>query len=202
REFMPPLDEGSILDMPVTVPRVSIAQAADDIRVRDAVMRGFPEVDQVVGKVGRADTPTDPSGIDMVETVVTLRPRERWPKRKVQFNDALAEARQAVAALQQNGHLPGDLKPDDADALANAATMDGLAALDRVLRTLAHDRQRQFEPVLAQKLAMATATELLDVFRRKGALRRAATDAELTLWWRGWRTRTAGCSSRCHGGKN
>ncbi|MBP7747439.1 MAG: efflux RND transporter permease subunit [Phycisphaerae bacterium] len=179
REFMPPLDEGSILDMPVTVPRVSIAQAADDIRVRDAVMRGFPEVDQVVGKVGRADTPTDPSGIDMVETVVTLRPRERWPKRKVQFNDALAEARQAVAALQQNGHLPGDLKPDDADALANAATMDGLAALDRVLRTLAHDRQRQFEPVLAQKLAMATATELLDVFRRKGALRRAATDAEL-----------------------
>jgi len=74
-EFMPPLDEGSILDMPVTVPRVSIAQAADDLRVRDRVMSHFPEVDQVVGKAGRADTPTDPSGIDMVETIVTLRPK-------------------------------------------------------------------------------------------------------------------------------
>jgi len=75
REFMPPLDEGSILDMPVTVPRVSMAQAGDDIRVRDRVMRGFPEVDQVVGKAGRADTPTDPSGIDMVETIVDAAPQ-------------------------------------------------------------------------------------------------------------------------------
>lgn len=179
-EFMPPLDEGSILDMPVTVPRVSIAQAADDIRVRDAVMRGFPEVDQVVGKVGRADTPTDPSGIDMVETIVTLRPKEWWPKRKVQFTDTLAEARQAVAALQQAGHLPGDLKPDDADALANATAMDGLAAVDRALRTLAHHRQREFEPVLAQKLVTATVNDLLDVFRRKGVLHREVTAAELS----------------------
>ncbi len=105
REFMPPLDEGSIMDMPVTVPRVSIAEAGDDIRVRDEIMRGFPEVDQVVGKVGRADTPTDPSGIDMVETVVTLRPKEWWPRRKIEYGDAQAEARRLYERMLQDGLL-------------------------------------------------------------------------------------------------
>ncbi len=61
REFMPPLDEGTILDMPVTAPRISVTQAVDDLKVRDALLRGFPEVESVVGKAGRADTPTDPS---------------------------------------------------------------------------------------------------------------------------------------------
>ena len=58
--FMPALDEGSALDMPVTVPRVSVTQAIDDLKARDAPLRGFPEVESVVGKSGRADTPTDP----------------------------------------------------------------------------------------------------------------------------------------------
>ena len=77
REFMPDLDEGSIMDMPTTVPRASIAEAARDLRVRDAVLRGFPEVWQVVGKAGRAETPTDPSPLDMIETVINLRDRDR-----------------------------------------------------------------------------------------------------------------------------
>jgi Cu/Ag efflux pump CusA len=103
REFMPPLDEGSILEMPVTVPRVSITQAGDDIRVRDMVMRGFPEVDQVVGKAGRAATPTDPSGLDMIETIVTLRPKEWWPKRKVRFEDAMEETENVYDFLVDRG---------------------------------------------------------------------------------------------------
>ena len=88
REFMPDLDEQSIMDMPTTVPRASITQSGDDLRVRDAVLRGFPEVWQVVGKVGRAETPTDPSPLDMVETVVNLRDHEVWPKRRLLFTDA------------------------------------------------------------------------------------------------------------------
>ena len=60
-DYMPPLDEGSILDMPVTAPRASVAEAADDIKARDALLRRFPEVEMVVGKAGRADTPTDPA---------------------------------------------------------------------------------------------------------------------------------------------
>ena len=179
REFMPPLDEGSILDMPVTVPRVSIAEASDDIRVRDAVMRGFPEVDQIVGKAGRADTPTDPSGIDMVETIVTLRPKDWWPKRKVQYNDALAEARGLVTELQDHGFLPAGLKPDDAHTLANSATMDALAAFDRTMRDFVRARQVEYEAPLARKLVLATVHDLLEVFRRKGELRMDPAAAQM-----------------------
>ena len=98
-EFMPALDEGSILDMPMTVPGVSVTQAADDLRARDAILRTFPEVRLVVGKAGRAETATDPSGLDMIETVINLRDREIWPKRKLKIEDARAQAGVALAAL-------------------------------------------------------------------------------------------------------
>ena len=81
REFMPPLDEGSILDMPITTPRASVTEVADDLKARDAIIRSVPEVELNVGKGGRADTPTDPSPLDMVESVINLRPREHWIKR-------------------------------------------------------------------------------------------------------------------------
>src|SRR5439155_3657721 len=74
--FMPALDEGTTLDMPITVPRASVTQSADDLKARDALLRGFPEVESVIGKAGRADTPTDPAPLDMVETFVNFRPRE------------------------------------------------------------------------------------------------------------------------------
>ena len=90
-EFMPALDEGSILEMPMTVPRVSVTQAADDLRARDAILRTFPEVWQVVGKAGRAETATDPSGLDMIETIINLRD-DLWPKRKLKIEDATAQA--------------------------------------------------------------------------------------------------------------
>ena len=77
--FMPALDEGTTLDMPITVPRASVTQAADDLKARDALLRGFPEVESVIGKAGRADTPTDPAPLDMVETFVNFRPKELWP---------------------------------------------------------------------------------------------------------------------------
>src|SRR5438094_9376534 len=93
------------MDMPTTVPRASIAEAADDLRVRDAVLRGFPEVWQVVGKAGRAETPTDPSPLDMIETVINLRDREVWPKRKLKFADALAQTKAALDALVSRGFL-------------------------------------------------------------------------------------------------
>ncbi len=77
-EFMPPLQEGSILFMPTTVPGVSIAQAREIMRYQDSVLVTFPEVETVLGKVGRAETATDPAPLDMVETTITLRPRESW----------------------------------------------------------------------------------------------------------------------------
>jgi len=171
REFMPPLDEGSILEMPVTVPRVSVTQASEDIRVRDMVMRGFPEVDQVVGKAGRAATPTDPSGLDMIETIVTLRPKEWWPKRKMRFEDALAEAETLVASQESNGFLKSDMKSGDRAALANGATMSAMVSFDRALREIAHRRQLEHEPVVARRLVIESIHELLDFFRHKRALK-------------------------------
>lgn len=179
REFMPPLDEGSILDMPVTVPRVSIAQASDDIKVRDRIMSNFPEVDLVVGKTGRADTPTDPSGIDMVETIVTLRPKEWWPKRMLKYEDAQQEARAQITALQTAGFLRGDLKPTQIETLINSATMEAMVLFDRDMRDLAKHRQVEYAPVLAQKLVRETLDDLFAIFRDKKILEHEPTAAQL-----------------------
>ena len=77
-EFMPPLDEGSLLFMPTTVPGVSIAQARAIMRHQDSVLASFPEVATVLGKAGRANTATDPAPLDMYETTVVLKPQELW----------------------------------------------------------------------------------------------------------------------------
>jgi Cu(I)/Ag(I) efflux system membrane protein CusA/SilA len=75
---MPPLDEGSLLFMPTTVPGVSIAQAREIMRYQDSVLASFPEVASVFGKVGRANTATDPAPLDMYETTIVLKPHGRW----------------------------------------------------------------------------------------------------------------------------
>jgi len=77
-EFMPPLDEGTILFMPTTLPGVSIARAREILRIQDAILKSFPEVEHVWGKAGRANTATDPAGLDMFETTITLKSRDQW----------------------------------------------------------------------------------------------------------------------------
>lgn len=77
-EFMPPLDEGDLVYMPTTFSNISIEEARTQLRKQDAIFRSFPEVVSVLGKVGRAETPTDPAPLSMVETVVHLKPKEEW----------------------------------------------------------------------------------------------------------------------------
>jgi Cu(I)/Ag(I) efflux system membrane protein CusA/SilA len=77
-EFMPPLNEGAILYMPTAPPGMSITEASDVLQRMDADLKTFPEVESVFGKMGRAETPTDPAPIGMVETIVVLRPRSAW----------------------------------------------------------------------------------------------------------------------------
>ncbi|MBM3819346.1 MAG: efflux RND transporter permease subunit [Acidimicrobiia bacterium] len=77
-EFMPPLYEGSVLYMPTSPPGLSITEATRILQVQDRVLRGFPEVERVFGTVGRGTTPTDNSPMGMVNTTVTLKPREAW----------------------------------------------------------------------------------------------------------------------------
>ena len=78
KEFMPPLNEGTILFMPTAVPGMSIAEATRILQVQDRLLKGIPEVATVFGKTGQADTATDPAPLSMFETVVSLKPRERW----------------------------------------------------------------------------------------------------------------------------
>jgi Cu(I)/Ag(I) efflux system membrane protein CusA/SilA len=79
KEFMPPLNEGTILYMPAAVPGISIEEAARVLQIQDRILKKFPEVESVFGKAGQADTSTDPAPLSMFETVVQLKPPEQWP---------------------------------------------------------------------------------------------------------------------------
>jgi Cu(I)/Ag(I) efflux system membrane protein CusA/SilA len=78
-EFMPPLWEGDLLYMPTTLPGVSITKAREIIQQTDRIIKSFPEVDNVFGKIGRAETATDPAPLSMVETTIVLKPEDQWP---------------------------------------------------------------------------------------------------------------------------
>ena len=77
-EFMPPLDEGSLLYMPTTMPGIAISEAQRLLQVSDRAIRQFPEVERVLGKTGRAETSTDPAPLSMLETLITLKPKSEW----------------------------------------------------------------------------------------------------------------------------
>ena len=81
-EFMPPLNEGDLLYMPTTDPGISITKARELLQQTDRIIRTFPEVERVFGKIGRAETATDPAPLSMIETTVTLKHEDDWPERK------------------------------------------------------------------------------------------------------------------------
>lgn len=80
-EFMPSLWEGDILYMPTTLPGISITKAKELLQQTDKIIRQFPEVENVFGKIGRAETSTDPAGLDMTETIIQLKPKDEWRSR-------------------------------------------------------------------------------------------------------------------------
>jgi Cu(I)/Ag(I) efflux system membrane protein CusA/SilA len=94
-EFMPPLYEGSLFYMPVTMPGASVTEAAKLLQMQDALLMKIPEVAQVFGKAGRAETATDPAPLEMFETIINLKPESQWragmttEKIKDEMNDAL-----------------------------------------------------------------------------------------------------------------
>ncbi len=96
-EFMPSLDEGTLLVMPTTFPGISIEEARRALQRQNRTIRSFAEVASVHGKAGRAETATDPAQLDMIETVITLRPHEAWPTRHTH--------------RWYSGYAPGWMKP-------------------------------------------------------------------------------------------
>lgn len=181
-EFMPALNEGTVMDMPVTVPRASVTEATDDIKARDALLRGIPEIESVIGKAGRADTPTDPAPLDMIETFVNFRPKELWPKRAMKFEDATQQTRLVLQALEENGYVQAAPNADDRDALVNDAAMTALGQFDETMRSLTLQRYREFQRELEPILTHFVVVESLRRFRAGRKLQRptgAWEDAEI-----------------------
>jgi Cu(I)/Ag(I) efflux system membrane protein CusA/SilA len=113
-EFMPPLYEGDLLYMPTTFPGISPTKAREILQVTDRLIKSFPEVAEVFGKAGRAETATDPAPMDMIETTIRLKPELEWP---------------AVNIKDENGKVVAHRKrtPDElTDALNNVVQIPGL----------------------------------------------------------------------------
>ncbi|HET6883945.1 MAG TPA: efflux RND transporter permease subunit, partial [Pirellulales bacterium] len=178
--FMPALDEGTTLDMPITVPRASVTQSADDLKARDALLRGFPEVESVIGKAGRANTPTDPSPLDMVETFVNFRPKKLWPKRVLKFNDAQKQIEAVLALLEERGYVASPKSKvqspkfdEDRATLVNDATQKALERFDETMRELALLRYEEFKGELEAELTRFAVEETV---RQIGSGRAASAE--------------------------
>ncbi len=94
-EFMPPLWEGDLMYMPTTLPGVSITKAREILQQTDKIIRSFPEVETVFGKIGRAETATDPAPLSMIETTITLKPESEW-RAGVTPDDLISEMNDAI----------------------------------------------------------------------------------------------------------
>ncbi len=123
-ELMPPLDEGALLYMPSTMPGISIGEAQKLLRGTDAVVKRFPEVDRVLGKAGRAETPTDPAPLSMLETVITLRPESEWRKVPTWYSSWAPEWAKAIFRHVTPDHLSQEALVAELDA---ALTLPGVS---------------------------------------------------------------------------
>lgn len=95
-EFMPPLDEGDILYMPTLFPGISITKAKEFLQQSDKILKTFPEVHHVFGKVGRAQSATDAAPLSMIETTIRLKPKDEWPDPTRTTSDIMAEMDKAI----------------------------------------------------------------------------------------------------------
>jgi Cu(I)/Ag(I) efflux system membrane protein CusA/SilA len=94
-EFMPTLNEGSLLYMPITLPSISVTKSAELLQTQDKIIKTFPEVESVFGKAGRANTATDPAPLEMAETVINLKPESEW-REGMTIDKLIAELDQAL----------------------------------------------------------------------------------------------------------
>ena len=102
-EFMPPLDEGDLLYMPTALPGLAVGKGAQILQQTDRILKTFPEVERVFGKLGRADTATDPAPLEMVETTVMLKPKAQW--RAGMTTEKLIEAMDAALQVPGMGNV-------------------------------------------------------------------------------------------------
>ncbi len=171
-----PLDEGMIMDMPITVPRVSVTQALDDLKARNMVLCRFPEVQMVTGKAGRAETPFDPAPLDMIETMVEFRPHDWWPSRRLLTLDARRQADAVVTAM-----IDAKLVEPPADSAALVADIvdAGLVRFDAIQREVAWQRLTAVRSELARELPQQFVADLIARWKRTGCLTQVVAPADM-----------------------
>ena len=135
-EFMPPLDEGSLLYMPSTLPGISVTQAQQLMQVQDRIIKQFPEVSTVLGKAGRAETSTDPAPFSMMETVIVLKPETQWRKVDTWYSSWAPEWAKGIFRRFTPDHISTDQLVDEMNralkipGTSNAWTMPIKARVD------------------------------------------------------------------------
>ena len=132
QEFMPPLNEGDLLFMPVLLPGASITQVKDVMSKQDRIMKQFPEVVTVVGKLGRAETATDPAPIGMFETIVNLADPQDWTRRAVRWDNTPQLIKQVADKLIDEGVLAEEFASSIDDEFTTAVGHEISPRLDQM----------------------------------------------------------------------
>ncbi len=112
-EFMPPLDEGTLLYMPSTLPGISVTQAQQLLQVQDRIIKRFPEVQSILGKAGRAETSTDPAPFSMMETVIVLKPESQWRKADTWYSSWAPEWAKGIFRRFTPDHISNEQLVDE-----------------------------------------------------------------------------------------
>ncbi len=176
-----PLDEGMVMDMPITVPRISVTQSGDDLKARDMLLCRFPEVQMVVGKAGRAESSFDPAPLDMIETMVEFRPRELWPKRKLRLDDSERQSREVFTALLAAKLLEAPADEAERRTLLSESVTAARTRCELGLREFAYARNQDFQRRLARELIRSAIERLTQRWERSGRFMRPLQPGDLSL---------------------
>ncbi len=161
-EFMPPLNEGDILYMPTSLPGISETEAKRVLQTQDKLFKTFPEVKVVFGKIGRAETATDPAPLTMVETTVSLKERKDWPKRWIEYGFIRGKAERVLKELQRDGLVVKDESLNVENAAGEIEGMARKTVQERIRLLLAGGASQDFVnrvSVNAVREAIAEVTE-------------------------------------------
>ena len=159
-EFMPELDEGDLLYMPVTLPGISIGEARELLQQTDRLIRTLPEVERVFGKIGRAETATDPAPLTMIETTIRLKPREQWrPGMTLEKLKDELDARVKVPSLNNAWLMPIKTRIDMQSTGFNTPVGIRIAGPDlEVIESIGEDVERVLHDVEGTRTAYSERT--------------------------------------------
>lgn len=176
-EVRMPLNEGMVMDMPISIPRASVIQSGDDLKARDMQLCRFPEVHMVIGKAGRVDSPFDPAPLDMIETMIEFRPEDWWPRRKLSAADARFQSEKLLREMRA-ADLLGENEDAEDSAVIDETVMLATQHFDNVMREYVYQRHQEFLRSLGRRLAETACEFLWKSLRSQNVLHSDPSPAE------------------------